>query len=41
MSWLGDVEIDLKNMKVKEWKETIRDRAQWRLAVGAKALSGL
>jgi hypothetical protein len=26
MRWLDDVESDLKKMKVKGWKETIRDR---------------
>jgi hypothetical protein len=26
MRWLDDVESDLKMMKVKEWKEKMRDR---------------
>jgi hypothetical protein len=41
MRWLDDVESDLK-MEVKEWREKMRDRAQWRLVVeGAKAHPGL
>jgi hypothetical protein len=31
--WLDKDESDLKKMKVKRWKEKIRDREQWRLAV--------
>jgi gas vesicle protein len=41
MRWLDDVESSLK-MKVKEWKEKMRDREQWRLVVEeAKAQLGL
>jgi hypothetical protein len=36
MRWLDDVESDLKEMEVKEWKEKVRDRGQWRL-VGEEA----
>jgi hypothetical protein len=37
MRWL-----DLKKMKVKGWKEKMRNREQWRLVVGeAKAHPGL
>jgi hypothetical protein len=39
MRWLDDVESDL--MKVKGWKEKMRDREQWRLVVEAKAHPGL
>jgi hypothetical protein len=36
------VESDLKKMKVKGWKEKMRNREQWRLVVKeAKAQSGL
>jgi hypothetical protein len=31
--WLDDVESDLKKMKVKRWKEKMRNREQWRLVV--------
>jgi hypothetical protein len=31
MRWLDDVESDLKKMKVKGWKEMMRNREQWRL----------
>jgi hypothetical protein len=31
MRWLDDVENDLKKMKVKGWKEKMRNREQWRL----------
>jgi hypothetical protein len=42
MRWLDDVESDLKKMEVKEWKENMRDREQWRLVVEeAKAHPGL
>jgi predicted DNA-binding antitoxin AbrB/MazE fold protein len=42
MRLLDDVESDLKKMEVKEWKEKMRDREQWRLAVEeAKAHPGL
>jgi hypothetical protein len=42
MRWLDDVESDLKKMKVKGWKEEMRDREQWRLVVEeAKAQPGL
>jgi hypothetical protein len=42
MRWLAVVESDLKEMEVKEWKEKMRDREQWRLAVEeAKAHPGL
>jgi hypothetical protein len=33
MSWLDDVESDLKKMEVKVWKEKMRDREQGRLVV--------
>jgi hypothetical protein len=33
MRWLDDVESDLKKMKVKGWKEKMRNREQWRLVV--------
>jgi hypothetical protein len=33
MRWLDDVESDLKKMKVKVWKEKMRNREQWRLVV--------
>jgi hypothetical protein len=33
MRYLDDVESDLKKMEVKEWKEKMRDRKQWRLVV--------
>jgi hypothetical protein len=36
------VESDLKKMKVKRWKEKMRNREQWRLVVQeAKAHPGL
>jgi hypothetical protein len=42
MRWLYDVESDLKKMKVKGWKEMMRNREQWRLVVmEAKAHPGL
>jgi hypothetical protein len=42
MRWLEDVESDLTKMKVKEWKEKMRNREQWRLVVEeAKAHPGL
>jgi hypothetical protein len=42
MRWLDYVESDLKKMEVKEWKEKMRDREQWRLVVEeAKAHPGL
>jgi hypothetical protein len=42
MRWLDFIESNLKKMKVKEWKEKMRDREQWRLAVvEAKAHPGL
>jgi hypothetical protein len=42
MRWLDDVENDLKRMKVKGWKEKMRNREQWRLVVKvAKAQPGL
>jgi hypothetical protein len=42
MRWLDDVESDLKKMEVKGWKEKMRHREQWRLAVEeAKAHAGL
>jgi hypothetical protein len=31
--WIDDVESDLKKMKVKGWKEKMRNREQWRLFV--------
>jgi hypothetical protein len=33
MRRLDDVESDLKKMEVKEWKEKMRARQQWRLVV--------
>jgi hypothetical protein len=33
MRWLGDVGSELKKMKVKEWKEKMRNREQWRLVL--------
>jgi hypothetical protein len=42
MRWLDDVESDLKRMEVKEWKEKVGDREQWRLVVEeAKVHPGL
>jgi hypothetical protein len=41
MRRLDDVESDLKKMKVKGWKENMRNREQWRLVVKAKARPGL
>jgi hypothetical protein len=42
MRWLDDVESELKKMKVKGWKEKMRNREQWRLVVEeAKAHLGL
>jgi hypothetical protein len=42
MRWIDDVESDLKKMKVKGWKEKMRNREQWRLVVReAKAHPGL
>jgi hypothetical protein len=42
MRWINDVEVDLKKVKVKEWKEKMRNREQWRLVVKeAKAHPGL
>jgi hypothetical protein len=42
MRWLDDVESDLKKMKVKEWKEMMRNREEWRLVVEeAEAHPGL
>jgi hypothetical protein len=42
MRWLDDVVSDLKKMKVKGWKEKMRNREQWRLVVEeAKAHPGL
>jgi hypothetical protein len=42
MRWLDDVESDLKEMKVKGWKEKMRNRKQWRLVVKeAEAHPGL
>jgi hypothetical protein len=42
MRWRDDVESDLKKMKVKGWKENMRNRDQWRLVVEeAKAHPGL
>jgi hypothetical protein len=31
--WLDDVESNLKKMKVKGWKQKMRNREQWRLVV--------
>jgi hypothetical protein len=31
--WLDDVESDLKKMKLKGWKEKMRNREQWRPVV--------
>jgi hypothetical protein len=33
MRWLYDVESDLKKMKVKGWREKMRNREQWKLVV--------
>jgi hypothetical protein len=42
MRWLDDIKSDLKKMKVKGWKEKMRNREQWRLVVEeAKAHPGL
>jgi hypothetical protein len=42
MKWLEEVENDLKRMKVKGWKDKMRNREQWRLLVKkAKAHPGL
>jgi hypothetical protein len=42
MIWLDDVESDLKKMKVKGWKEKMRNREQRRLVVEeTKAQPGL
>jgi hypothetical protein len=42
MGWLQEVENGLKKMKMKGWKEKMRDREQWRLAVEeATAHTGL
>jgi hypothetical protein len=42
MRWLDDVESDLKKMKVKRWKEKMKNTEQWRLAVEeTKAHPGL
>jgi hypothetical protein len=42
MRWLEEVENDLKRLKVKEWKEKMSNREQWRLVVKeAKAHPGL
>jgi hypothetical protein len=42
MRWLDDAEGDLKKMKVKGWKEKMRNREQWRLFVEeAKAHAGM
>jgi hypothetical protein len=42
MRWLEEAENDLKRMKVKGWKEKMKNREQWRLVVeGAKAHPGL
>jgi hypothetical protein len=41
MRWLEEVENDLKRMKVKEWKEKMRNREEWKLVVKeAKAHQG-
>jgi hypothetical protein len=41
LRWLDD-ESDLKKMKVKGWKEKMKNREQWRLVVKeAKAHPGL
>jgi hypothetical protein len=42
LRWLEEVESDLKRMKVTGWKEKMRNREQWRLAVEeARAHPGL
>jgi hypothetical protein len=42
MIWLEEVKNDLKRMKMKGWKEKMRNREQWRLVVSeAKAHPGL
>jgi hypothetical protein len=40
--WQEDAMEDLKKMKVKDWKETVKDRKTWRhLAEKAKTHNGL
>ena len=40
--WQEDVMEDLKSMKIKNWKETTKDRRTWRdLAEKAKTHKGL
>jgi len=40
--WQGDIMEDLKKLKVKNWKETAKDRRTWRdLAEKAKTHKGL
>jgi hypothetical protein len=42
MRWPEEVENDLKRMKVRGWKEKMRNREQWRVAVEvAKGHPGL
>jgi hypothetical protein len=42
MRLLDDVESDLKKMKMKGWKDKMRNREQWRLVLEeAKAHPGL
>jgi hypothetical protein len=33
MRWLDDIESDLKKIKMKGWKEKMRNREHWRLEV--------
>jgi hypothetical protein len=41
MRWLDDAESGLKKMKVRGWKENMRNREPWRLVVEeAKAHRG-
>jgi hypothetical protein len=40
--WQEDVMEDLKNLKIKNWKETVNDRETWRdLAEKAKTNKGV
>jgi hypothetical protein len=42
MQWQEDVMEDLKNLKIKNWNETAKDRRNWRdLVEKAKTHKGL